>query len=67
MDCIVHGVAKSQAQLSKLFLAALVFVAVHGLSLVAVSTGYSPVMVCGLLMWWLLFLWSTGSRACEPQ
>ena len=45
MDCIVHGVAKSQAQLSKLFLAALVFVAVHGLSLVAVSRDYSPFAV----------------------
>ena len=45
MDCIVHGVAKSQAQLSKLFLAALVFVAVHRLSLVAVSRDYSPFAV----------------------
>ena len=40
----------SQARLSKLFLAALVFAAAHRLSLVAVSRDYSPFAVSGLLV-----------------
>ena len=39
-----------------------VFVAVHGLSLVAVSGGYSSLWCAGFLWWWLLLLRSTGSR-----
>ena len=39
-----------------------VFVAVRRLSLVAVSSGYSLLRCVGFLLWWLLFLWSTGSR-----
>ena len=37
-----------------------VFVAAHGLSLVAASGGYSSVWYFSLR--WLLLLWSTGSR-----
>ena len=49
------------------FLAALglrcwVFVAVHGLSLVAVSGGYSSLQCMGLSLRWLLLLQSRGSR-----
>ena len=40
-----------------------VFVAAHGLSLVAEGRGYSPVVVQGFSWWWLLLLQSTGSRA----
>ena len=39
-----------------------VFVAVHGLSLVAVSRGYSSLRGAGFSLRWLLLLWSTGSR-----
>ena len=39
-----------------------VFVAVHGLSLVAVSGGYSSLWCTGFLLWWLLLLRSNGSR-----
>ena len=39
-----------------------VFVAVRGLSLVAVSGGYSSLQCVGFSLWWLLFLRSTGSR-----
>ena len=38
-----------------------VFVAVHGLSLVAASGGYS-LWCAGFSLWWLLLLWRTGSR-----
>ena len=38
-----------------------IFVAVHGLSLAAVSRGYSSLYFMGLLQWFLL-LQSTGSR-----
>ena len=38
-----------------------VFVAVHGLSLVAASGGYSSLRCAGFSLRWLL-LWSTGSR-----
>ena len=41
-------------------------VAAHGLSLVAVSRGYSLVEVCRLPLQWLLLLWSTGDRE-NPQ
>ena len=37
------------------------------LSLVALSRGYSLVVVRGLLIAWLLLLWSTDSRACGLQ
>ena len=33
------------------------------LSLVAASRGYSSLKCAGFLLWWLLLLWSTGSRA----
>ena len=39
-----------------------VFVAVHGLSLVAVSVGYSLLWCSGFSLQWLPLLWSTGSR-----
>ena len=39
-----------------------VFVAVHGLSLVAVSGGYSSLRFAGFALQWLLLLRSTGSR-----
>ena len=39
-----------------------VFVATCGLSLVAVSGGYSLLLCVGFSLWWLLLLWSTGSR-----
>ena len=39
-----------------------VFVAVHGLSLVVASRGYSSLRCGGFSLWWLLLLWSTGSR-----
>ena len=39
-----------------------VFVAVHGLSLVATSRGYSWLQCVGISSWRLLLLWSTGSR-----
>ena len=40
----------------------LVFIAACGLSLVAASGGYSLLQCVGFLLWWLLLLWSTGSR-----
>ena len=39
-----------------------VFIAVLGLSLVVVSRGYSSLWCVGFSLWWLLLLWSTGSR-----
>ena len=39
-----------------------VFVAVHGLSLVAESRGYSSLRCTGFSLWWLLLLRSMGSR-----
>ena len=42
----------------------LVFVAVHGFSLVAASGGYSSLQCVGFSLRWLLLLQSTGSR-CE--
>ena len=39
-----------------------VFIAAHGLSLVAASGGYSLLWCAGFSLWWLLLLWSTGSR-----
>ena len=39
-----------------------VFVAALRLSLVAVSGGYSSLRCAGFSLWWLLLLWSTGSR-----
>ena len=38
------------------------FVAVRGLSLVAVCGGYSWLRCAGFSLWWLLLLQSTGSR-----
>ena len=38
-------------------------VAMHGISLVVASGGYSPFVVYRLSLQWLLWLWSTGSRA----
>ena len=39
-----------------------VFVAVHRLSLVAASRGYSSLRCAGFSLWWILLVWSTGSR-----
>ena len=39
-----------------------VFVAAHGLSLVAASGGYSLLWCAGFSLQWLLLLWSTDSR-----
>ena len=39
-----------------------VFVAARRLSLVAVSRGYSSLRCMGFSLWWLLLLWSMGSR-----
>ena len=39
-----------------------VFVAVRRLSLVVASGGYSSLRCAGFSLWWLLLLWSTGSR-----
>ena len=39
-----------------------VFAAVHRLSLVATSGGYSSLQCSGFLLWWLLLLQSMGSR-----
>ena len=39
-----------------------VFVAHMVLSLVAASRGYSWLWCMGFSLWWLLFLWSMGSR-----
>ena len=38
------------------------FVAARGLSLVAVSGGYFLLWCMGFSLWWLLLLWSMGSR-----
>ena len=40
-----------------------VFVAARWLSLVAASGGYSSLWCSGFSLWWLLLLWSTGSRS----
>ena len=42
-----------------------VFVALHGLSLVAVSRGYSSLLCVVFSLQWLLLLWSTGSRHAD--
>ena len=39
-----------------------VFVAARGLSLVAANRGHSSLWCAGFSFWWLLSLWSTGSR-----
>ena len=39
-----------------------VFVAAYRLSLVAECRGYSLLRCTGFSLWWLLLLWSTGSR-----
>ena len=39
-----------------------VFIAAHGLSLVAASRGCSSLRCAGFSLWWLLLLRSTGSR-----
>ena len=39
-----------------------VFIAAHGLSLVAASEVYSSLWCVGFSLWWLLLLQSTGSR-----
>ena len=38
------------------------FVAAHGLSLVATSGGYPSLQCMGFSLRWLFLLWSTGSR-----
>ena len=42
-----------------------VFAAVRGLSLVAVSGGYSSLLCLGFSLWWVLLLLSTGSRYAD--
>ena len=42
-----------------------VFVAVHGLSLVVASGGYSSLQCTGFSFWWLLFLRSMGYRRAD--
>ena len=42
-----------------------VLVAVHGLSLVAESGGYSLLWCMDLSLWWLPLLWDTGSRCAS--
>ena len=37
------------------------------LSLILTNRGYSSLRGTGLSLWWLLMLWSTGSRACRLQ
>ena len=44
-----------------------VFIAAHGLSLVAASRGYSSLRCAGFSLRWLLLLRSTGSRAQAQQ
>ena len=44
-------------------MAALVFIAAHGLSLVVASRDYSSLRCVGFSLWWLLLLRSMGSRA----
>ena len=49
-----------------------IFVAVRGVSLVAASWGYSLLQCVGFSLWWLLSLWSRGSRragfsSCSTQ
>ena len=39
-----------------------VFVAVHRLLLVAASRGHPTLRCAGFSLWWLLLLWSMGSR-----
>ena len=44
-----------------------VFVAVRGVSLVAVSGGYSSLLFKGFPLQWLLLVWSAGSGfSCSP-
>ena len=42
-------------------------IATQGLSLVAVSGGYSSLQWAGFSLQWLLLLWNTGSRICGLQ
>ena len=39
-----------------------VFVGAHGLSLVAVNGGFSPLQCAGISLWWLLLIWGTDWR-----
>ena len=58
----VHGVAESDTTERLNWLTDWVFVAVRGLSLASMSGGCSSLQCVGFLWWWLLLLWSTGSR-----
>ena len=44
-----------------------VFIAARGLSLVAVSGGYSSLRCAGFSLWWLLLLQSMGSSSCGTR
>ena len=44
-----------------------VFIAAHGLSLVAVSRGYFLLWCAGFSLWWLLLLRSMGSRCSGSE
>ena len=59
-DAISRGCSKDFGLI--FFLAALGLCCCRGLSLVAVSGGYSSLQCVGFSLRWLLLLWSTGSR-----
>ena len=63
---VILRVFKSNSFLKKIYLLYFwlywVFIAVHGLSLVVVSRGYSLLWCEGFSLWWLLLLRSTGSK-----
>ena len=62
-SCELRAV-EQEAGLERLFFFWLrwVFIAARGLSLVALSGGYSSLWCVGFSLRWLLLLWSMGSR-----
>ena len=60
--CFRHGLYQFCCFFKIYFRLRWVFVAAHGLSLVAGSGGYSLLQCTGLSLQWLLLLQSTGSR-----
>ena len=60
--CLSGKLFLSPSVLFFLFWLCWVFVAVHGIPLVAVRGGHSSLQCAGFSMSWLLLLWSTGSR-----
>ena len=53
---------KNKKKIKIYFWLCCVFIAIHELSLVAASRGYSLLRCAGFSLWWLLLLRSTGSR-----